>query len=196
MVAPAEIVQKSKDYTLVSWNAQGAWNPIPIERGEGVYIYDESGKRYLDWSSQLVNVNIGHSHPHVVKAIQDQVAKLTYVDPQYTTAARARLGEMLSEVTGLKKALFTNGGTDGIETAIKAARLYTGKQKILARYRAYHGGTFGAASAGGDPRRLANGPGIPDIVHIPDPYSYRNPAYDGRTQEEGDLIVANMVEDI
>ncbi|MBC8172155.1 MAG: aminotransferase class III-fold pyridoxal phosphate-dependent enzyme [Anaerolineae bacterium] len=195
MVAPAEIVQKSKDYTLVSWNAQGIWNPIPIERGEGVYIYDESGKRYLDWSSQLVNVNIGHSHPHVVKAIQDQVAKLTYVDPQYTTAARARLGEMLSEVTGLKKALFTNGGTDGIETAIKAARLYTGRQKILARYRAYHGGTFGAASAGGDPRRLANGPGVPDIIHIPDPYSYRHPAYDGRTQAEGDLIIANMIED-
>ncbi|MBC7872307.1 MAG: aminotransferase class III-fold pyridoxal phosphate-dependent enzyme, partial [Chitinophagaceae bacterium] len=81
MVTPLEIVEKSKAHTLVSWSAQGAWNPIPMERGEGVYVWDANGKRYLDWSSQLVNVNIGHSHPHVVKAIQEQVAKLTYVEP-------------------------------------------------------------------------------------------------------------------
>ncbi len=197
MVTPIEIVEKSKAHTLVSWSAQGAWNPIPMERGEGVYVWDANGKRYLDWSSQLVNVNIGHSHPHVVKAIQEQVAKLTYVEPSNTTGPRAVLGEMLSEITpgNLTKALFTNGGTDAIENAMKVARLYTGRQKILTRYRSYHGGTFAAASAGGDPRRLANEPGVPWIVRMPDPYSYRSPIYQGRTPEEGDLIVADLIEE-
>lgn len=198
MAAPAEIVQKSKDYTLVSWSAQGAWNPIPIERGEGVYVYDANGKRYLDWSSQLVNVNLGHSHPHVVKAIQEQAARLCYIEPSSTTEPRARLGEMLAQITPgkLSKSLFCNGGTDAIENAMKIARLYTGRQKILTRWRSYHGGTFAAASAGGDPRRLANEPGVPWIVRLPDPYSYRSPAYRGHTQEEGDLIMADMVEEI
>lgn len=194
----AETVQKSKDYTFVSWSAQGAWNPIPIERGEGVYVYDAHGKRYIDWSSQLVNVNIGHSHPHVVKAIQEQVAKLCYVEPSSTTSARARLGELLAEVTpgDLSKTLFCNGGTDAVENAMKVARLYTGRQKIFTRYRSYHGGTFASASAGGDPRRIANEPGVPWIVRMPDPYAYRNPIYNGRTQEEGDAIIADLIEDM
>lgn len=198
MTTPAEIVEKSRNYTLVSWSAQGAWTPVPMERGEGVYVWDASGKRYLDWSSQLVNVNVGHSHPHVIQAIQQQAAKLTYVEPSSTTEARARLGELLAEVTpgDLTKTLFSNGGTDAVENAMKAARLFTGRQKILTRYRAYHGGTFGASSAGGDPRRLANEPGVPWIVRMPDPYAYRSPAYRGRTQEEGDLIIADMIEEI
>ncbi len=198
MFTPAEIVEKSKEFTLVSWSPQGVWNPIPIERGEGVYVYDANGKRYLDWSSQLVNVNIGHSHPHVVKAIQEQAAKLCYVEPSSTTAPRARLGELVAEVTPgkLSKTLFCNGGTDGIENAIKVARLFTGRQKILTRHRSYHGGTFAASSAGGDPRRLAIEPGIPGIVRLPDPYAYRSPAYRGRTAEEGDAIIADMIEEI
>lgn len=197
MLTAAETIQKNKSYTLTSWNAQGTWNPIPIDRGEGVYIYDVNGKRYLDWSSQLVNVNIGHSHPHVVKAIQEQAAKLCYVDPSFATEPRGRLGELLAEVTpgDLTKAFFTNGGTDAVENAIKIARLYTGKSKILTRYKSYHGATFAAMSAGGDPRRLANEPGIPGIVRMPDPYGYRNPVYRGRTQEEGDAILADMIED-
>lgn len=200
MLTPAEIVEKSKAHTLVSWSAQSTWNPIPMERGEGVYIYDANGKRYIDWSSQLVNVNVGHGHPHVIKAIQEQAAKLTYIEPSQTTEPRARLGEMLNEVVpdSLKggKALFSNGGTDAIENAMKAARLFTGRQKILTRYRSFHGGTFAAASAGGDPRRLANEPGVPWIVRMPDPYSYRSAAYRGRTAEEGDLVIADMIEEI
>ncbi|NWF69402.1 MAG: aminotransferase class III-fold pyridoxal phosphate-dependent enzyme [Chloroflexi bacterium] len=198
MFTPAEVVEKSKEYTFVSWSAQGIWNPVPMERGDGVYVWDANGKRYLDWSSQLVNVNIGHSHPHVVRAIQEQAAKLCYVEPSSTTGPRARLGELLAEVTpgSLSKTLFANGGTDAVENAMKIARLYTGKQKILTRWRSYHGGTFAAASAGGDPRRLANEPGVPWIVRLPDPYAYRNPAYRGRTQEEGDLVVADMIEEI
>ncbi|NJL56896.1 aminotransferase class III-fold pyridoxal phosphate-dependent enzyme [bacterium] len=123
MYTPAEIVEKSKEHTLVSWSAQGTWTPIPMERAEGVYVYDANGTKYLDWSSQLVNVNIGHSHPHVVRAIQEQAAKLTYVEPSQTTEVRARLGELLAEVTpgDLSKTLFCNGGTDAIENAMKIA---------------------------------------------------------------------------
>lgn len=198
MVTAAEVVQKNKDYTLASWLAQGTWNPIPMERAEGVYVYDANGKRYIDWSSQLVNVNLGHSHPHVVKAIQEQAAQLCYVEPSSATGPRGRLGELLAEVTpgSLSKAFFTNGGTDAVENAMKIARLYTGRQKILTRYKSYHGATFAAMTAGGDPRRLANEPGVPWIVRLPDPYAYRNPVYHGRTQEEGDLILADMIEDI
>lgn len=198
MYTPAEIVEKSKQHTFVSWSPQGVWNPIPMERGEGVYVWDANGKRYLDWSSQLVNVNAGHSHPHIVKAIQEQAAKLCYVEPSSTTGPRARLGELIADVAPgkLNKTLFCNGGTDGVENAMKAARLFTGREKILTRHRSYHGGTFAAASAGGDPRRLANEPGVPWIVRLPDPYSYRNPAYRGRTAEEGDQIIADMIEEI
>lgn len=198
MIPAAETIQKNKDFTITSWIAQGTWNPIPIERAEGIYIYDANGKRYMDWSSQLVNVNIGHSHPHVVKAIQEQAAKLCYVDPSFATEPRGRLGELLAEVTpgGLSKAFFTNGGTDAVENAMKIARLYTGRQKILTRYKSYHGATFAAMTAGGDPRRLANEPGVPWIVRLPDPYAYRNPVYRGRTPEEGDQVLAEMIEDI
>ncbi|MBN8619678.1 MAG: aminotransferase class III-fold pyridoxal phosphate-dependent enzyme [Anaerolineae bacterium] len=198
MTTTAEIVKNNKDYTLASWTAQSAWNPITMDHAEGVYFWDTEGKRYIDWSSQLVNVNIGHGHPHVIKAIQDHVARISYAYPGIATEARGRLGELLAEVTPgtLTKAFFTNGGTDAIENAIKIARLVTGKQKILTRYRSYHGATFGAATAGGDPRRHGHGSGVPDIVRLPDPYAYRSPVYRGRTQEEGDLIMADMVEEI
>lgn len=198
MLTISESVQKNKDYTFVSWMAQGAWNPIIIERGEGVYVYDTEGRRYLDWASQLVNVNIGHSHPKVVSAIQKQAAKLCYVNPSFGTPERGRLGELLAEITTgeLSKAFFTNGGADAVENALKIARTYTGRQKILTRYNSYHGGTFAAATAGGDPRRLSNEPGVPWIVRTPDPYSYRNPVYRRRTQEEGDGVIADMVDDI
>jgi taurine--2-oxoglutarate transaminase len=193
----ADIVQKNKDYTLASWQAQGAWNPVVYEHAEGAYIYDSNGKRYIDWSSQLVNVNIGHSHPHVVKAIQEQAAKLCYVNPSFATGPRGRLGELLAEVTPgkLTKTFFTNGGTDAIENAMKVARLYTGRDKIMTRYKSYHGATFGAMTAGGDPRRIGNEPGVPWIVRMPDPYAYRSPIYQGRTQEEGDAIIADLIED-
>lgn len=198
MVTTADIIKTNKEFTLASWTAQNAWNPITMDRGEGIYFWDTDGKRYIDWSSQLVNVNVGHSHPKVVKAIQDHVARISYAYPSIATEARGRLGELLAEVTPgkLSKAFFTNGGTDAIENAIKMARLYTGRQKVLTRYRSYHGATFGAATAGGDPRRHGHGPGIPDIVRLPDPYAYRSPVYQGRTQEEGDAIMADMVEEI
>jgi taurine---2-oxoglutarate transaminase len=197
MATTAEIIQKNKGYTLASWMQQNTWNPIVMDRAEGVYFWDTEGKRYIDWASQLINVNVGHGHPHVIKAIQDHVAKISYASPSIATEARGRLGELLSEVTPgkLSKAFFTNGGTDAIENTIKMARLFTGKQKILTRWRSYHGATFGAATAGGDPRRHGHA-SIPDIVRLPDPYAYRSPVYRGRTQEEGDAIMADMVEEI
>ena len=150
MLTLTDSIQKNKDYTFVSWMAQGAWSPIIIERGEGVYVYDTEGRRYLDWASQLVNVNIGHSHPKVVRAIQEQAAKLCYVNPSFGTPERGRLGELLAEITpgDLSKSLFTNGGADAVENALKIARTFTGRQKVLTRYNSYHGGTFAAATAG------------------------------------------------
>jgi taurine--2-oxoglutarate transaminase len=145
----------------------------------------------------LVNVNIGHGHPHVIQAIQNQAAKMTYAYPGIATEERARLAEMLAEIAppGLKKTFFTLGGADAIENAMKLARLSTGRQKILARFRAFHGAGFGSMSAGGDPRRLANEPGVPWVVHIHDPYAYRSPIYRGRTQDEGDAVVADLIEE-
>ncbi|MGD2253809.1 MAG: aminotransferase class III-fold pyridoxal phosphate-dependent enzyme, partial [Anaerolineales bacterium] len=191
-----DLVARNKATTLTSWTAQSEWNPLSMVRGEGVYFWDADDNRYLDWSSQLVNVNIGHGHPHVIKAIQDQAAKLCYAFPGIATEARARLGEMLREIVpqALTKSFFTLGGTDAVENAMKMARLYTGRQKIFSRYRAYHGATFGAMTAGGDPRGLANQPGVPWIVHVHDPYAYRSPIFRDRSLEEGDQILGDLIE--
>jgi taurine--2-oxoglutarate transaminase len=192
-----DLVQKNKAYTLTSWIAQGDWDPISMVRGEGIYFWDADGKRYIDWSSQLINLNIGHGNHHVIKAIQEQAEKICYAYPGIATESRATLGEMLQAIApaGLNKTFFTLGGADAIENAMKIARLYTGRQKILSRYRSYHGGTFGAMTAGGDPRRLANEPGVPWIVHLHDPYAYRSPIYRGRSEDEGDKALIDLTEE-
>ncbi len=192
-----ELAACTKKTTLSSWTAQGAWSPLTVSRAEGVYFWDADGKRFLDWSSMLMNVNIGHGHPHVVRAIQEQAASLTYCRPDFATGPRARLGEILAEITpgSLSRSFFTLGGADAIENAMKIARLYTGRQKVLTRYRSFHGGTFGAMSAGGDPRRLANEPGVPWIVRVHDPYAYRSPLYRGRGRDEGDAALVDQIRD-
>ncbi len=170
-----EIVQLNREYTLFSWSAQAAVNPIPAVRAEGVYFWDADGKRYIDFSSQLVNVNIGHQHPKVVQAIQEQAARLCFVQPALATEPRGILGRMLAERTpgSLKKTFFCLGGAEANENAIKIARWYTGRTKIIARYRSYHGATHGAVALTGDYRRWAAEPTIPGVVHILDPYCYR-----------------------
>ncbi len=190
-----ELVKQNKKYTLASWTAQSSWNPISMTKAEGVYFWDADGKQYLDWSSQLMNVNVGHGHPHVIKAIQDQAAQMGHAYPGIATEPRAKLGKLLQEITptGLKKSFFTNGGADAVENAMKIARLYTGRQKIVTRYRSYHGATFGAMTAGGDPRRLANEPGVPWIVRVYGPDAYHSPLYNGRSADEGDAIVADLI---
>ncbi len=170
-----EIVDLNKAYTFFSWEAQGAVNPIPAERAEGVYFWDTSGKRYLDFNSQLMNVNIGHGNHKVIQAIKDQAEKLTYMYPGIATDPRGRLGEKLAEITPgtLKKTFFSLSGTEANESAIKIARQYTGRQKILGRFRAFHGQGFASQQAGGDPRRIVNEPGVGWVVNFHDPYRYR-----------------------
>lgn len=192
-----DLVNINKDYTLASWTAQNAWKPISMTSAEGVYFWDADGKRYLDWSSQLINVNIGHGHPHVIKAIQAQIERISFAYPGIATEPRARLAEMLVEIVpkNLKKAFFTLGGTDAVENAMKIARMFTGRQKVFSRYRSYHGATFGSLTAGGDPRGTANEPGVPWIVHIHDPYPYRSPIYRGRSVEEGEQALGDLIEE-
>ena len=172
-----EIVDLNKEYTFYSWSNQGQVNPIPMVRAEGAYFWDADGKRYLDFASQLVNTNVGHQHPRVIKAIQEQAAKLTFASPGMATEPRGLLGKKLAEITpgDLKKTFFTLGGAEANENAIKIARFYTGRHKILARYRSYHGATHGAMALTGDYRRLAVEPAIPGVVHFLDPYCYRCP---------------------
>lgn len=172
-----EIVQMSKEYTFFSWSVQSEVNPIPIDHAEGVYFWDATGKRYIDFSAQLMNVNIGHQHPKVINAIKDQADKLIYAHPGTATEPRGRLGELLAEVTpgNLKKTFFCLGGAEANENAIKMARLYTGRRKILAHYISYHGATHGAIALTGDNRRWSVEPTMPGVVHVLNPYCYRCP---------------------
>jgi taurine--2-oxoglutarate transaminase len=170
-----EIVNLSKQYTFWSWSAQDAVNPIPMTRAEGIYFWDADGKQYVDMNSQLMCVNIGHGNPRVIKAIQDQAAKLAYAGPSMATEARAEIGPLLAKHTpgDLNTFFFVLGGAEANENAIKLARQSTGRQKIIVRYRAYHGATAGAVTLTGDYRRWANEPGIPGVVRVFDPYRYR-----------------------
>jgi taurine---2-oxoglutarate transaminase len=174
-LASEQIIQENRDYTLFSWSVQGATNPIHLKRAEGVYFWDGDDNRWLDFSSQLINLNIGHQHPKVLNAIKEQVDKLCFAGPSFATEPRGTLGKKLAEVTGLAKAFFTLGGSEANENAIKMARLYTGRNKIITRYRSYHGATMGSMTASGDPRRWPVEPGVPGVVRAFDPYCYRCP---------------------
>lgn len=172
-----EIVGKSREYTFFSWSVQKEANPIPIVRAEGVHFWDADGKRYLDFSSQLMNVNIGHQHPKVVEAIRQQANQLCYVHPGMATEPRARLGELLANVTpgDLSKTFFCLGGAEANENAIKMVRMFTGRHKIISQYISYHGATHGAIALTGDNRRWAVEPTMPGGIHAFNPYCYRCP---------------------
>ncbi|MDO6431764.1 aminotransferase class III-fold pyridoxal phosphate-dependent enzyme [Flavitalea sp. BT771] len=173
-----EILQDNLDYTLFSWSKQKGINPIAVKYAEGVYLYDYDGKRYLDFSSGLMNVNIGHGNQRVTAAVARQMQEVSYVTPSCVTRARGELGRRLAEITpgNLQKTLFTVCGATAIDNAIKLARMYTGRHKIIARYRAFHGASYGAMTAGGDPRKLAaDAQQMPNVVHVEDPYCYRCP---------------------
>ncbi len=172
-----EIINLNREYVFFSWAIQAQVNPLAATRSEGVYFWDADGKRYLDFSSQLMNVNIGHGNKKVIKAIQEQAARMAYVYPGIATEPKGRLAQLLAEILpgDLHKTLFTLGGAEANENAIKFARLYTGRHKILARYRSYHGATSGAMTLSGDPRRLPVEPMISGVVHVMDPYCYRCP---------------------
>ena len=182
-----EIVSLTKRHTIFSWSAQGSVNPIPMVRGEGIYFWDANGKRYIDMNSQLMCVNIGHGDRRVIDAIKRQAEELAYAGPGMATPVRARVGKMLADLTpgDLNRFFFTLGGAEANENAIRIARMVTGRQKIMVRYRSYHGATAGAISLTGDPRRWANEPGIPGVIRFFDPYKYRSHLY-----REGDSDAA------
>jgi taurine--2-oxoglutarate transaminase len=174
-LSTAEILDLCRRYTVFDWSAQASVNPIAVDHAEGVYFWDTDGKRYLDFNSQLMNVNIGHGDRRVVAAIQEQAAKLCYTYPGHATEPRAVLGRLLAEVTpgDLERSFFTLGGTEANEMAIRIVRAATGRHKILARYRSFHGGTAGSMALTGEPRRWPTEPGLPGIVHFLDPFCYR-----------------------
>ena len=173
-----QIVPLSKQHVFWTWSAQAKVNPIPVSRAEGVYFWDTSGKRYLDFNSMTMCVNIGHGDRRVIDAMKAQLDEIPYAAPGMTTKIRALASKAVADVTPggkLSKVLFTLGGADANENAIKLARAYTGRHKILARYRSYHGATAGAMAATGDPRRVAWEPNLmTGVVHFLDPYRYRS----------------------
>ena len=173
-----EIIQDNLDYTLFSWSKQKGIDPPAIKYGEGVYLYDHDGKRWLDFSSGLMNVNIGHGDQRVTEAVAKQMQEVSYVTPSCVTKVRGELGKKLASITpkGLNKTLFTVCGASAIENSIKLARLFTGRHKIIAKYRAFHGASYGAMTAGGDPRKIPNdAQQVPNIIHVEDPFCYRCP---------------------
>jgi len=183
-----EILSKSIRHNLWTWTAQRKAEILPVERADGVYFWDTGGKRYLDLNSMVMCVNIGHGNRHVQEAMIRQIRELTFAGPHMATKARALLGEKLASLTppGLTRFLYTLGGSDANENAVKIARDYTGKFKILTRYRSYHGATMGAMALTGDYRRLHWEPEtMPGVVHFLDPYAYRSPFFpDGGVDEE------------
>ena len=168
----SEIVALSKKHTLFEWSAQANVDPVPVARAKGIYFWTPEGKRFIDFNSQLMSVNIGHGDPRVIEAISRQAATLAYANPFMATEVRALLGAKLAQLTpgDIDTFFFTNGGAEANENAIKIARAFTGRHKILTRYRSYHGATAGAMSLTGDPRRWAAEPGIPGVIRVFDPY--------------------------
>jgi len=201
-----EIEKMDKEYVFGTWSFQNEVSPTQVVDADGVRFTVESGDEYIDFSSQLMCSNLGHSADSVANAIGEQAQEAAYVSPSYTTEARAKLGKKLAEITpgDLSKTFFSTSGTEAVEAAIKIARFYTGKQKIISRYRSYHGATYGSISVTGDPRRLASEPGIPGTIKAPDPYAYGSTLdpmesveyIDEMLELEGDTVAAILVEPI
>ena len=192
MMSGPEMVELCKRHTMYEWSVQSKIDPIPVAKADGVYFWTPEGKRYLDFNSQLMCSNIGHSHPRVVHAIQQQASKLCYANPFMATEPRARLGRKLAEISpgDIDTFFFTNGGAEANENAIRIARAVTGRHKIMVRYRSYHGGTAGAIALTGDPRRWFAEPSIPGIVRAPDFHKY------GRKDPEPLDVCIREIEDI
>jgi taurine--2-oxoglutarate transaminase len=181
-------------HVLHSWSAQAHIDPMPIARAEGSCFWDCSGKRYLDFSSQLVNVNIGYQHPAVVAAIREQAERLATVSPVFANDVRSEAARLIAEVApgDLTKVFFTNGGAEANENAVRMARLHTGRTKVLAAYRSYHGATAGAIALTGDPRRWPSEPAMPGVVHYWGPYPYRSAFHAAGEEEECDRALTHL----
>lgn len=201
-IPDSDVLPFSLEHNFWTWSAQSKVNPIPIKSAKGVYFWDYNDKRYLDLNSMVMCVNIGHGDERVINAIVDQARELPFAGPQFATKPRAALGKKLIEIVpkGLTKFLYTLGGADANENAVKLARAYTGKSKILTRYRSYHGASFGAIALTGDPRRVAWEPEVMSgVVHFLDPFQYRSTFHQSRTgvsEEEFTRDYLNHLEEI
>lgn len=193
-----EIKEMQTAYNLQSWSKQRGINPTPIEKADGIYMWDYDGKRYSDMSSQLVNLNVGHNCRPIIEAIKEQADKFCYLSPSYACESRAKLAKMVIELMpdNMGKVFFTNGGADANENAVKIARMFTGRNKVFSRYRSYHGSTFGAGNLTGEPRRYPLEPGIPGFVKFFDPYIYREPIKFESEKQAADYYVAKLREQI
>ena len=186
--------EREKASVFHSWSAQATLNPLMVSHAEGVYVTAEDGTRYLDFSSQLVNTNIGHQHPAVVAAIQEQAATLCTIAPQHGYASRYRAAELILDHSfeGAAKVFFTNGGTEAVEHAVRMARLHTGRHKILAQYRSYHGATSTSINLTGDPRRWPNDYGAAGVVHFFGPFLYRSHFHATTEAQECERALENL----
>jgi taurine--2-oxoglutarate transaminase len=193
----AEVVAMDRAHVFHSWSAQGSLNPLPVAGAEGCYFWDYDGKRYLDFSSQLVNTNIGHQHPKVTAAIAAQAQKLTTIAPQHASEARGEAATRLAALApdGMEKVFFTNGGADANENAIRMARLHTGRAKVLTFYRSYHGNTGAAITSTGDPRRWPNEYAT-GHVHFFGPYLYRSPFWAQTPEQECERALQHLEQTI
>ncbi len=192
-----QILPLSREHVFWTWSAQAEVDPIPVKRAEGVYFWDTDGKRYLDFNSMTMCVNAGHGNRKIIAAIQEQLERLPYAAPGMATDIRARAAQLVAAHTpggALKKVLFTLGGADANENAVKLARAYTGRHKILTRYRSYHGATAGAMALTGDPRRWVWEPNLmPGVVHFLDPYRYRSTFHRNRPDVSEEEFTADYL---
>lgn len=181
-----QVLSDDRQHVFHSWSAQGQISPVAIAKASGSWMWDYDGNRYLDFSSQLVNVSIGHQHPKMVAAIQEQAAKMCTIAPSFANDKRGEAARLIVERApkGSKMVFFTNGGAEATENAARMARLFTGKHKILTAYRSYHGATNGSITMTGDPRRWPNEPGMPGVVHFFGPYPYRSPFFSESPAQE------------
>jgi taurine---2-oxoglutarate transaminase len=185
-----------REHVFHSWSAWGTLDPIVVTGGEGAWFWDEQGRRFLDFSSQLVNLNIGHQHPRLVAAIQEQAATLCTVAPAFANDKRSEAARLIAERApgDLDMVFFTNGGAEATENAIRMARLHTGRHKVLAAYRSYHGATTGSITLTGDPRRWPSEPAAPGIVHFWGPYAYRSAFFAQDEAEESERALAHLAD--
>jgi len=189
-----QVRRDDRAHVFHSWSAQALIDPLPIASAQGSYFTDYSGKRYLDFSSQLVNVNIGYQHPKLVAAIQEQAARLTTISPAFANDARSEAARLIAEIApgDLNMVFFTNGGAEATENALRMARLHTGRHKVMAAYRSYHGATAGAIAMTGDPRRWASEPGMPGVVRYWGPYPYRSAFHAENEAQESERALQHL----
>lgn len=194
----ARVRANDRGHVFHSWNAQAHIDPTPVAGGQGATFWDYEGNSYLDFSSQLVNLNLGHQHPDLVAAIQEQAGRLATIQPSMANDVRGELARRISEVApdGFSKVFFTNGGADAVENAVRMARIVTGKRKVLAMYRSYHGNTSTAITLTGDPRRWPNEPGDGSVAHFFGPYAYRSPFHSSSPDEESARALEHLEQTI